>query len=200
MTINYIKSINIYNYSVFILLFIFGISKNIGRYIWPNDLNFLRQIHSSSEYIFYLPYLLLILIPLIDKNWRNKFFLIPIIFGNSIFGGTLFLYLIIKNIFEYNQFELSAMLHYFIMLIFSCFVGFFLYLKRLWAIYIFLIFCVIMLVATISIHFFTIDDQFFKSNWIFTLPLIFIVMISYFIYIIKSLKENINNKVTLDSP
>ena len=47
-------------------------------------------------------------------------------------------------------------------------------------------------------YLFNVENQFHKSNWEYTLPIILIALISYFFYILKSIK--INNNVTIGNP
>ena len=189
----------IYNFLVFILLFIFGLAKNIGRYSLSDSLFFLQELHFSTKYIFFLPYIFLFIIPILDKDWKNRFFLIPVVFGNSIFGGTLSIYLLCTDIIN-HQYEFVSLLLYSLMILIGYVIGYFLYQKRLWAYYIYLMFSFLFLIISISLHFINVDNQPSDDILLYILPPILIFMIGYFYLIIKKWDIKLNKSISNGCP
>ena len=187
MNMESVKLAKIYNITVFFLLFFFGLGKFLGRYSFSSEFYFLRSLHHSNEYIFYIPFLFLILIPLIDRDWKNKYFLIPIIYGSGIFSGTLFLYFFIKGIINYSQYEFFTMLIFLLFIILSYVIGIFLYQKKLWTFYIYLVLYSFILICNIVITLIPEYRYSFSSNknsYYFLIPILLLLII-YFSFIIK---------------
>ena len=131
----------IYSIIIFSIIFLTGIIYNIARYSFSPDLLFLKEIYFQKEYIFFLPFILLIVIPILNREWQNKYFLIPIIFGISFFALANSLYMIINYILNFPD-------HFYAFILFGIFnsiigfllcypFGYNLYQKKSWAIYIF---------------------------------------------------------------
>jgi len=160
---------------VFLLLFMAGFVKNFARYTLSLELTKLNDLYHNHTYVFWLP-LLFAFIPLIQRKWQNINFGIPIIAGILFFISGSSFYFVVK----YFEFSIGFVLQL-SLTVFGLIMAIYLLKEKTWAILTFFVFSILMFLLSMALVFY-----FNESNISYWMIIGYLVLVLYFIMIIKS--------------